>query len=191
MRSQKRYQASITVEAVIIVPLIIVVIMTFLYLTLYLHDKAAIYSILDDAVIKENMVRKQPSNYLTGEIDYEHLNTRSLLYHFIDDCDQEEEALRRYVSERIEGKLAVSRLTNIEVTNSYTGIGVKVWGKIIFHPLPLMDFFAGHKTFCMTVDIPIHNPSDFVRISDNLLGVAEGVKYYDKIADTLQKIGSR
>lgn len=191
MRQKKSYTGSITVEAAVVIPMVIVVILSFLYFTLYLHDRVVMSCTLDEALLRVNQAINQPSNYITGEVHYEDLKKRSLLYSFEGDHSREELALKQYVKEQLETSFLISKLSTVEVKTGYSKRCVTAVAEVMFQPIPMFHFLTGHGVITQTIEIPTHHPSDFTRMWDNILDVAGGMKYYDKIVEVLQKISGR
>lgn len=188
MRGSNRCSGSLTVEAALLFPMIIVIIMALVYFMLSLYDRTMIDSVLNEAVIKENMVVKQPSNYITGAIAYERLTERSLLYSVTNSHQKEEEQVVQYVTDALQGKLILSEVGNVEARTTSSSCLVRVEANVIFTPLPFFQFFTEQESIVQEVKIPLHNPSNFARTWDTILGIAEDTKYYDKVVKVLNAI---
>jgi Flp pilus assembly protein TadG len=93
-------RGSYTVEAALILPIILFIIAGLLYLGFYLHDKVKIQSIIDDTSTRGREQIQYEADLETGLIDYSAYRKRSVLYPYFNDSTEKEYKLNTYLTEQ-------------------------------------------------------------------------------------------
>lgn len=61
-------RGSITVEAALLMPVIMGIIFGFFYMIFYVHDRGALYAAADDVVMMRNLSREETVEYINGDL---------------------------------------------------------------------------------------------------------------------------
>lgn len=111
----KRWKGSITVEAVFIIPLLIVVVMIFLWLTFFLHDRLVVHSAIHQTLecAEEYLIY---GTALEGrKLSESSMINRGVFYGLATMEHEEKEQLEKYVESLLEDKLYLYRLEEISL----------------------------------------------------------------------------
>lgn len=158
-----KLEGSITVEAVFVVPIVMLVIFSLCYEGFYLYDKVELQSILNEAVQKEERMLRQISDFETEDIKYKKIKERAIFY-CLQDFEAKEQALIRYIKGQCKERLYFLKLNEIESKISHEAVQVWVKGSIAIgggqwgHYLK-RDFLIVREE----AKAQIYKPSEFVR----------------------------
>lgn len=171
-----------------IFPIVLFVIMSLIYMSFYLHDTTLIKSIIDEAAVKESMVFRHPSNFVTGEIDYDEINGRSITYSVFGDLTDEKEVLEKYLLERLNHGLYIVdvKQINIDVNHSKTEIKVEVNMEI---PLKQVREFFGGTSIGKNIKsvAPMYYPAEYARRVEVIYDTSSKIKGFDQLIEKLRK----
>ncbi|WP_343210202.1 TadE family protein [Anaerolentibacter hominis] len=103
MDLRKRVMGSYTVEAALIMPIVIVIITALMMLCMYLHDKVVLESTADAVLDRGGRLIRDAADVETGRSDYRSLSGRSVYYPF-QDKEKEETDISYRVINGLKGK---------------------------------------------------------------------------------------
>lgn len=135
---KKTGKASFTIEAACILPLILFIIVAFLYLGMDLHDYICIETMLD-----QYGTRAQDTIRVLGKQEVEHI-------------------LEKDIEQKIQARLCITSLKNIKVTVGVLHIHIE-YGKYRNLSLPGIERLLGKKTQWKKKEIIIYNPMESIR----------------------------
>ena len=180
-------KGSFTVEAVFILPLVLAVIFSLMYMSLILHDKMVLQSVAEEALVRCNQICHQPSDVLSSEIHYSKLLDVSLLG---ENKEKHKEELTYYINQEIKNKLFICEVSNIQIDiqDDYCQIDIQAVSLI---GLPMVSRFIGDsQQVVVSEQKSYHNPENFARLSDVILGTVKQIKGAARITEFLNKIGN-
>lgn len=182
-------KGSYTVEAALILPIILYIIIGLLYLGFYLHDKVKIQSAINDTSTRGRELIQYEADLETGLIDYDYSQNRSLLYSYFTDFTEKEYKINTYLVEQLNRGLFITKVDSVVLSASSNKIHVLVNGHMNIPFREVKQFFTDKGlTFSNENTMEIHNTVEFIRIFDVFSGVAEKVKFIDEILQKLQKL---
>ncbi|GAA4654754.1 hypothetical protein GCM10023142_18920 [Anaerocolumna aminovalerica] len=182
-------KGSYTVEAALILPIILFIIIGLLYLGFYLHDKVKIQSVINDASTRGRELIQYEADLETGLIDYDYYQNRSLLYPYFTDFTEKEYKINAYLVKQLNRGLFIAKVDSVTVSASFNRIHVLVNGHMDIPFREVKQFFTNNGlTFSSENTMEIHNTVEFIRTFDVFSGVAEKVKFIDEILQKLQKL---
>lgn len=189
MKHSKQLSGSMTVEASFLFPIIIFCILTIMYFTFYQYDMVTMYSTMSEVGLKENQTIRQPSNLETGEIYFQDIIKKDLLGVLIGDTTTEEK-VSDYLSDLLSDKLFIYEVDRVKVSCNSSEIIVKVQMSTKLCPPFGINYLTDFMSINAQVSLPVHNPTEFVRVSDTALEVVTNVKGFDKIRSSIEKLVS-
>lgn len=189
MKYNKRLSGSMTVEASFLFPIIIFCILTIMYFTLYQFDMVTMYSTMSEVALKENHTIRQPSNLETGEIYFEDIIRKDLKGALMEDSTIKEE-VSDYLSNLLSDKLFIYEVDRVKVSCNSSEIIVKVQMSTKFCPPFGINYLSDFMSVNAQIVLPIHNPTEFVRVSDTALEVVTNIKGFEKIKSSIGKLVS-
>lgn len=187
MNVKNQEEGSIVVEAAIIIPFIIMIIMNLMYMTLYLHDEAVIQSELDQALLEYHSVLIQPFDG-QGSLNYEEVENKSLLYPYVLEGEQMRALVSIRLIRRLEGKLLLASIRDISIDHNLLSVvgEVKVKPKVSISSR--VHFFPFEREYSVRTKIAIHTPANATRIITCTGDVIENIKGFDKVMNKISEL---
>lgn len=182
-------KGSYTVEAALILPIIIFIIIGLLYLGFYLHDKVKVQSVIDDTATRGREWIQCETNLETGIMDSSSYRNRSLLYPYFSDYKEKEYEIKTYLMNQLNSGLFILKLDAVTVSASSNRIYIMVNGHMQVPFGEVKQLFTNTGlSFQDESKIEIHHSVEFIRIFEVFSGVAEKVKFIDEILQRLHKV---
>lgn len=182
-------KGSYTVEAALILPIILFIIIGLLYLGFYLHDKVKIQSIIDDTTTRGRELIQFETDLETGLIDYSNYRNRPFLYPYFADFKEKENKINTYLMKQLSTGLFITKVDSISLSASSKTIHILVNGHMDIPFRQVKQLFTnGGLSFSNENKIEIHHSVEFIRIFEVFSGVAEKVEFIDEILQNLQKL---
>jgi len=183
-----RIQGSFTVEAALIMPIIIYLIFSFFYLTFYLHDCNRIQGYLDKVLNRAALIIKHESDISKGEIKYEEINNRGVFYLIIGKKDKLEEDIYRYIEDEFSEGLLMMRVTDIDVEVGKYSLEVKITAETKNAMRGVLRFFQPNEKKIIEGKQIIHNPADTIRMSEVILDTGSRIKGVEELKGIIENI---
>ncbi|NLK28226.1 MAG: pilus assembly protein [Clostridiales bacterium] len=184
---ERKLRGSFTVEAALVMPMVILIIFSIFYLTFYLHDRNRIQSSIDRALYRAGFMTKHKSNMFTGEIYYENINDRTVLYSLVGDTGEIENDIRRYVQDSLSSGLFLSKVREVEVEVGKFSITIQIKVQTDDR-IPLMKFFQPKGYERMKSKFQVHDPAEAIRISEVILDTGGKVKGVKELKEKLDQL---
>lgn len=187
---RREYQrGSYTVEAALIMPVILFIVIALCYMAFYMHDKIRIQSILDSALLKEGMYLKHESEFATGKILYEQLGERGIgQYIFIQEKENKEE-MEEYLRAQLKDGLYITHIKSIEIMIEPLEVEAVIYADIRFPFHKIRSYFSGKgKQMVISNKVQSYHPAEFVWGYTALNQVLTETEGYEKIKMKLNKI---
>lgn len=188
--SKNRYQtvkqASITVEAAFVMPIVIFTIFALIYLAFYLHDYSRIQGALDNALHKAAINMKHEADFATGETSYEDINDRGVFYLIVGSTAEDQSNLITYLQDKLKNSLFLLKITSIDadVGKLSTTISIEASDEIV---LPYFQYLFDRYSHVRIVNsAPMHNPAETVRCAEVILDTGSNIKGVEQLKEKLE-----
>lgn len=189
-----RYKASITVEAVFVVPIVFFVILSLIYLTFYLHDRCIIQTALNEILNEGENALLHPCISNTENTDYENINGYGVLFPVHANAlaeekkEKMEENVKTSLLEKLEGKLWGGRIDTVFAEMDWKKECASVkWSMPL--PFSVLPYFQGiGQEYELKREFGSANPAEFVRIFDCLHEVLCGMEGYKKAEEKVAEL---
>ncbi len=187
--SKKTVRGNYTVEAALIFPTILFIIIGLIYLGFYLHDQNRMEAVIHETLLRGRNLMRNEADIQTGLIDYETYYNRGILYSLQDNTDEKKQEIYNYIRTQLNHGLFIAEINSIDVEVSHTNIEIEVRAEMLLPFLGLRPLFAGSKTAVTGKDsVAVQNNTEFIRIFDIFSGVADKIPVIDETLKKLQQI---
>lgn len=184
----KKLKGSFTVEAALVMPIVLFVTISLIYLSFYLHDKNRIEGTVDKALFKAMMTLKHDADIETGAVNYEGINDRGIFYLLIGKANAMEEDIQTFLEQKLSGGLLSTEVTKVSVTAGKLKVSIVVEGEFKIPIRGILDYFNPSSKLVIEVNCPIHNPAEILRISEVILNTGKKIKGMEALQEKLDKI---
>ncbi len=185
----KMVKGSYTIEAALIFPTILFIIISLIYLGFYLHDQDKLEAIVDECLIKGRDLIQYEADMQTGVINYDEYYKRGLLYSLEDNLKEKEQKISNYIQLQLNSGLFIAKVKSINVEASHTHINLQIKAEMGLPFIGLMPLFAKSGTSVTAQNkVPIENNAEFIRIFDIFFSVADKIPVLGETLKKLQEI---
>ena len=184
----KKIKGSFTVEAALVMPIVLFVITSLICLSFYLHDKCRIEGSVDKALFKASMTLKHNADIETGAVNYENINDRGVFYLLMGSTKVAEGNLQTFLEQELSGGLLSTEVTKITVKAGKLSASIAVEGEFKIPVSGVLDYFNPNPKLVIEVNCPIHNPAEVLRISEVILDTGEKIKGMEALKRKLDKL---
>jgi hypothetical protein len=185
-RKDTGWDASITVEAAFVMPVVLSTVFALIYLTLQLHDICRIQGILDKTLHQAGMSYKHRTELASDEINYAWIGDRGVFYDLFRDQSGEEEEVKRYLQQKFSKGLFLLKITKLEAEVKKTKLRVKIEAETIISLPWIASLFDGFSSTVIAGDYPVHNPAETIRICEIILDTGSQVKGVELLKSKLE-----
>ncbi len=186
---KKTVKGSYTVEAALVFPIVLFIIVGLIYLGFYMHDKDKIEAVINETLIKSRNLLQNETDMNTGLIDYETYYKRGILYSLQNNLQDKKEEIYNYIQTQLSKGLFIADINTIDVNVSHTQISIEVKAEMELPFLGIRPFFARSGTSVTeNAAVSIQNNTEFIRIFDIFSSVAEKIPVIDETLKKLQQI---
>lgn len=184
--------ASYTLEAAFVVPIVFFIIFFFLNLTLYCYDRSKLQSELNDIMRKASAyMAYEVDLYLDEVIDYKRAE-RNCVYVWFGDRSLKEKVLKEYITKRLASKYYITSVESITVETSVTKVRVAGIARMRF---PILWFATGNKDYSFDVhisqEVSMFPREEKARIMTAVMELGTNIKGVDKLLATVSKFINR
>lgn len=181
-------KGSYTIEASLIFPLVLYIIISLIYLGFYLHDIGKVQAIVDECQFRSKGYIAKEVDLTTGSISYSNYMGRSIFYPIDNNFKSKEGQIKNYINTKSKDKLFISSISNIEAKVSPYSIKLKVVLNFKFPFKSLETFFRGSEKSIIESREKLHNPTDFLRGFQVSYDLIEKVDVINKVTSKLNEI---
>lgn len=176
-----------TVEAVFLIPIIIFVILAFMYLTLYFYDQILVDTISRSAALAQEQKIRHTTDEKTGMIQFEKVSVKGL-ENLLQNYDTEEETITNRLK-KINQNMFQGEVKNTEVSIHTGNIEISGDSELLYLTKAVGDYLPkSNRSNRHYVKLTVHNPEEFVRGYTALEEIAEHSGQAGKIKQTLKKL---
>lgn len=165
---KKQQQASITVEAAFLIPIIIVAIMALIYLTFYLHDRVRLEEVVEKALGQGNFLMAQRSQAEGKACNYAYLNEPGNWGYLRSSYETDGQEIKNYISENLNQGFFLLEEEDVFCKADGFSIVVKVKMKASISLNPVKNFWKETPEFVLERSVSIHKPEEILRAYDGL-----------------------
>ena len=164
----RNIKASMTVEAVFVVPIVLWVIIALIYLTFYLHDLVRLEEVVEAGLRQGNFLSLQRSELDGNAVYYENINETGKWGYWKLSYETEEEKIKQYLEEELQRRFLFLTKKNVscEINGFSVEIQIKMKGKAMI--FPVIDLWRGESEIVLERTLPFHNPEEVLRIFSGL-----------------------
>jgi hypothetical protein len=185
---KKSVRGSVTVEAALVMPLIVFIIFALLYLTFFLHDKSRIQNAVDKTLHKAALTVKHEADISSGEVYYEDINNRGVFYLPFGSTEEEENKIWDYVSRELQNGLLIADISNIKVNAGKFKIQITVEADMPVSLPGIRQFLKNLSRIKIVESSQIHNPTEQIRVSEVILDTGLKIKGVEALKDKLDNV---
>ena len=187
IREKKELTASFTVEAAMVMPIVLFVVIALLYMSFYLHDLCVIRSISDQMVselchIKESGVGRSVKE--SGTESWVSENLSMLGVHL---SDEDKSLIYSIMEDSLKGKLFLFSYEGCGVNVSFQRVTLQVETKISLLSGTVQGFLPSSEIRTVSYGT-VHQPSVSVRAEKLVFSEFERTKVFDNIQSLLSKV---
>lgn len=186
LRFKEKCNGYFTVEAALVMPIVLFVIYALFYLSFYLHDICRIQNVADMVLSKAAFSIKHIAEINNGKVDYENINDRGVLYLLLGDTSKIEEDIKKHLSQELEDGLICSQIKEIKTKVSKFSIRIEVTSDFILPLKGVYRYFRPDKDNTLLVSCPIHNPAETVRAGEVLLESGKKIKGVEEFVNKIK-----
>lgn len=183
----KRAKASFTIEAALIMPIVLFVIVALIYTSFYLYDWCRLRAIADIALHKAVVTIKHEADFNTGRVDYEHINDRGVFFRIAGSSRPDEDKTRNYLTKELQRGFFCTEIRDVQVTIEKRNITVHISGEFNVPMKGIMEYVGSHKRMEVTVDSPTHDPAELLRMMDVIMETGEKIKGLNQLMNWIDQ----
>ncbi len=180
------YDASITVEAAFVMPVVLLTVFALICLTLQLHDICRIQGVVDRTLHQAGISYKHQTDIASGEIDYEKIRDEGVILDLQGDPSIGEEKLLIYLSRELQKGLFLLRIAEIEADADRKKVCIKAEAKAPISLPWVSSLFARSSDTVIAGDYPVHDPAETLRLCEVILDTGSQVKGVDQLKSRLE-----
>ena len=172
--------------AVFIMPIVIFVIVSIIYITIYLHDYNRIILLQIVSIRQFNV--KHESDIETGKLYYDEIKRQGVFYQILGISDIKEKDIEEYLTKKLTEGLFATNITEVEVKGSRFKITITVKGKLKIPIKGLSHISALNRGLFIQVRGQVHNPADYIRISEVILDTGSKIKGIKELEEKIKAL---
>lgn len=187
MNKIERSKGVITLEAVMIFPMVFFIVLTLCYLVFQLCDKVKVESVLEN-LAREQAIALKEGTALKEQGDYSKISEKGVFY-LLEDLSEESNSLKKVAKNRMEKVMILGEIEQIDVKLSHYKVKISAKISTYFGLANIQEYFGGSPyTYELSVSIPVHNPAEFTRSYRALNETIENSKGRKKAKKQLKDI---
>lgn len=171
----RRWNASFTVEAVFVFPLVLFVLFALIYMSFYLHDMCVMRTIADTVVSEICHVKEQD-----GILDFEATIVGVIL------SDEEKEEIRTAVESDLRGKLFLCNYDGCDLEVFLSRVSLTVNCSAVI-PFSFVTVFLPNPEISVSSYGTIHDPAITVRYGKLIYDTFEQTTIFEQLTTLLEK----
>jgi hypothetical protein len=182
-------QASYTVEAAFVVPIVFLLVIFFLNYNFYCYDRSKLQAELDDIIRKASAYMTYEVDLYSNEVMSNKLAEKNLFFVWFGDRTVKELILKDYIEKRLKSKFYITSVDSITVETSFTKVRVAGIARM---KLPVLMFATGIKDFSIEVNFSQEEAmfprEEKARIMTAVMELGTNIKGVDKVLNMASKI---
>ena len=164
----KKLDASMTVEAAFVVPIVIFVIFALMYLTFQLHDKVRLETVMERALGKGDFLVSQRGREDGSAYDYENVNKNGNWGYFRSSYKKQQEAITDYLKEELGKGFFTFQMEHVNCEINGFNVQIKIVMKKMMSLHPVKNFLGESSYVTLERKKVLHSPEELLRVMDGL-----------------------
>lgn len=160
---KKQLEASVTIEAVFVVPIVIFIVFALMYLALYLHDRAVTETILEEALGRGNFVVLHRGSLSGDPCNYDVMNEPENWGYFQSSYCEQEERVEQYLKMELKEGPFISHLKKVDCIINGFAIQIRIEMEQRISLNPVKSFWGEETSFILERKRVFHNPEEILR----------------------------
>ena len=170
-------------------PIVMFVIFSIIYASMYLHDYLVIHQIIDEIALECDTAAKYPMEFDGEHISYSHINDRGIFFFIDSDYSNENNIYSNRLIDTLADQLLITKVTQPKVDITCTQITVNIDCKVVIPIAPVRILLGEDRlNYRQTSKAEVFYPTDFVRKFTVLTSLAEGTEIGDESIKKLRDI---
>jgi len=183
-----RERGNITVEAALVMPVVVFVLFALMYLSFYLHDRCIVQSAVDQTLHRAALTLKHEADFSTGEIYYKEINSRGVFYLPFGSTKAEEDNIRKFLQKELEDGLFLAKISGVHVDVGKFNITISVEADISITMPGVTNIWEPNNYMTVKGKSQIHNPAETIRLSEVILDTGTKIKGVEALKEKLENI---
>lgn len=185
---KKKVYGSFTIEALLIMPLVLFTILSIMYLSFYLYDFCKIQGLTDLVLHKAILNLKHEADIETGEVFYQVIGNQGVFYQLSGISHSKKQDIESILSKKLSKGLLATRITDIEVSANLFQLVIRIKGEFQIPIKGLAQIISIDRSFKVEAKAALHNPADAVRISEIILDMGSRIKGLSELKEKISMI---
>ncbi len=182
---KKKMEASMTVEAAFVMPIVLFSVIALILMSFYLHDICTIQNVVDDTLHRTSLQLKHETDNQTGKVKYGQINDRGVFFAISGGFDQEQEKIQTYLNQKLSSGLFLSIITGVHTSVSKSGIQIQVDTDLKIYLPVFSNLLLKRRQF--KEEAGLHDPAQTIRMTAVILETGQQIKGMDQLKEIISK----
>lgn len=187
----KLEKGSLTVEAALIMPLLLFVLFSVIYFAFFLHDKCRIQGMLDKMIHRAGLSLNHEGDLETGKIYYDSVNERDIFYSLWGNYNEEKAQIKQYMQKNLSEGLIFTKVRDLQVDRNAISLTVSVEAEVDISLKSVDKLLNSYKYMWIKETYPIHNPAETIRMVEVILDLGCNAKALGRLKNCIDAIMNR
>ncbi len=181
-------KGSYTIEAALIFPLILYIIIALVYLGFYLHDFGKVQAVVHESQTRGKGLVRNEVNINSGLLSYSDYLDRTIFYPIDNDFNKKESQIAEFIYKRCQDKLLISKINDIEAKVGIFDINLKIIMEVKFPFKIIEKLFNREGNIVIESKEEIHNPTTYIRGYEVSYNFVKKIDVVNKVVTGLKKL---
>ncbi len=184
----KKQEASITVEAAFLIPIVIFVIMALIYLTFYLHDRIRLEEVMEGALSQGNFHVSNRSGLDGIPFSYADINKSENWGYIHNSYERSEIQILEVLKEEMKTGFFFLKEKSVscDIDGFFIKIKIEMESPVSLNPLE--NFWKKKKKVVLERKIALHNPEEVLRAYEGLQFIIDDVSSFTFVKKHIEKL---
>ncbi|MGB4659689.1 MAG: TadE family protein [Mobilitalea sp.] len=183
-----KFQGSVTIEAVFVMPVVIFSIFTMIYLAFYLHDINRIQGMLDKTLYKASTYLKHEADLDSGEVSYQNIGDRGVFYFLGRNAEENESEIQKYLQQKLSYGLFITQISDVKIKVGEFKVTAYVEADSTVTMIAIKKILDPITHNIVKGEAEIHNPGETIRRIEVILDTGAKIKGVSELKEKLNKI---
>ena len=180
--------AKFTIEAVLVMPIVLFTIVFVIYLSFYLYDYCRIQAITDLLLHRAALNLKHEADIAEGDIFYDEIGRQGVFYQAFGISESKLNHMESFLADKLSKGLLATEVTDINVSANMLKVSVCVEGKFLIPIKGVAEMLFKERTVKVEAERELHNPANTVRMSEVVLDLGSKIKDLSEIKENLESL---
>ena len=180
------YKGSFTVEAVLIMPIVLAVVFALIIMSFYMHDMCVIRSIADRNISEICKVKESGAPLSFSEYAKENWLQNNLAMIGIYFTDTQKDKITEAVENEIKDRLFLFEITTCSISEQFQKVTLTVNAKARM-PIPFIESLMPKRERSFNSYATIYNPTVSVRYGKIIYSELSKTRLYEKVLALIEK----